>query len=161
MSGTYLRIYLNDHLAGAVIGVELVKRTARNNRGSEFHGELEKLSADIQEDRKRLAGFMDGLNIPQNPVKPPVGWLAEKVGRLKINGRLSGYSPLSRLIELEGLSLGVEGKASMWRALHHFARGEPRIDPSWLDEMESRASDQRKRIEKLRQRAAAVVAEKD
>ena len=37
------------------------------------------------------------------------GWVAEKAGRLKLNGSLLTYSPLSRLVELEGLSLGVEG----------------------------------------------------
>jgi hypothetical protein len=41
-------------------------------------------------------------------VKIGAGWLAEKLGRLKLNGRLLEYSPLSHLIEradeqLEGL----------------------------------------------------------
>jgi hypothetical protein len=157
MSNRYLRIYLNDHLAGALVGVELAKRVAGNNKGTEFFDELESLRADIQEDRERLMKFMNQLDIPQNPVKPPVGWLAEKVGRLKFNGRFTGYSELSRLVELEALSLGIEGKGAMWRALKRFDLGD-RVDGSWLDSMLNRAVDQRERIEALRLRAAEIVA---
>jgi hypothetical protein len=158
MSSRYLRIYLNDHLAGAVLGVELAKRLAGNNKGTEFHDELETLRADIQEDRERLMQLMNQLNIPQNPVKAPASWLAEKVGRLKFNGRLRGYSDLSRLVELEGLSLGVEGKAEMWRVLELFAETDDRIDKSWLDSQSRRAQDQRGRLERLRLRAAEIVS---
>ena len=41
-------------------------------------------------------------------------WTAEKFGRLKPNGQLTGYSPLSRLVELEGLKLGITGKLGLW-----------------------------------------------
>ena len=37
-------------------------------------------------------------------------WTAEELERLKLNGQLAGYSPLSRLVELEGLAVGIEGK---------------------------------------------------
>jgi hypothetical protein len=38
---------------------------------------------------------------------------------LKLNGQLRGYSPLSRLDELELLQIGVAGKRRLWRALEH------------------------------------------
>ena len=41
-----------------------------------------------------------------------MAWSAEKFGRLKLNGQLSGYSPLSRLEELEILALVAEGKSN-------------------------------------------------
>ena len=50
-------------------------------------------------------------------MKPAVAWIAEKAGRLKLNGQIRGYSPLSRLVELEGLEVGVTGKRSLWQAL--------------------------------------------
>jgi hypothetical protein len=158
MSNQYLRIYLNDHLAGAVAGVELAKRVAGNNKGTEFFDELETLRTDIQEDRDRLMKLMNQLDIPQNPVKPPVSWIAEKIGRLKFNGRLTGYSELSRVVELEALALGVEGKSGLWTALKKFAQLRDRIGESWLDSMLNRARDQRDRIEGLRLRAVDIVA---
>jgi hypothetical protein len=158
MSNRYLRIYLNDHLAGAVVGVELAKRIAGNNKGTDFYDELDALRADIQEDRDRLMKLMNQLDIPQNPVKPPAGWIAEKLGRLKLNGRLRGYSDLSRLVELEALSLGVEGKAGMWRTLKTSRSWNDGIDESWVDTMLARAQDQRERVETLRSRAAEIVA---
>jgi hypothetical protein len=41
----------------------------------------------------------------------------EKLGRLKLNGQLTGYSPLSRMVEMEMLLIGITGKTGMWRAL--------------------------------------------
>jgi hypothetical protein len=60
-------------------------------------------------------------------VKVLLGWGAEKAGRLKLNGELLGYSPLSRLEELEALSLGVEGKLALWTALRRTHGDDPRL----------------------------------
>jgi hypothetical protein len=159
MSNRYLKIYLNDHLAGAVAGVELAKRIAGNNKGTEFEAEIESLRNDIEEDRDELMRLMNRLDIPQNPIKQPASWLAEKVGRLKLNGRLTGYSPLSRVVELVGLSLGVEGKAGMWRSLKKLTPALGEVDESWLGSMLTKAMDQRERVEKLRLRAVEILAE--
>ncbi len=60
---------------------------------------------------------MDHLGVTENRVKMPIAWAAEKVGRLKPNGQLTGYSPLSRLIELEGPRARGDGKLALWRSL--------------------------------------------
>jgi hypothetical protein len=49
--------------------------------------------------------------------KPAAAWTVEKLGRLKLNGQLTGYSPLSRMVEIEMLYIGITGKMRMWRAL--------------------------------------------
>jgi len=54
---------------------------------------------------------------PKNPAKLAAAWLAENVGRLKLNGQFLQYSDLSRLLELEGLGLGIHGKMDLWRGL--------------------------------------------
>ena len=117
MDSKLLGIYLNDHLAGSVMGVELARRAAASNEGSELGSFLSDLVADIEADRTTLKSIMDHLGVSENRVKAPIAWAAEKVGRLKPNGQLTGYSPLSRLIELEGLTLGVTGKLALWRTL--------------------------------------------
>jgi hypothetical protein len=54
---------------------------------------------------------------PANPAKRLAAALAERAGRLKLNGSLRDYSDLSRLIELDGLAAGIMGKQRLWRAL--------------------------------------------
>jgi hypothetical protein len=114
----YLAIYLNDHLAGATLGVELARRLRSSNRGDPEMGEpLARICAEIEADRETLVRLMERLNVSRNPIKPTLALLAERLGRLKLNGKLRGYSPLSRVLELEVLATGIGGKLQLWNAL--------------------------------------------
>ena len=117
MSNKLRGIYLNDHAAGAVAGHELAKRAAGSNEGTELGEFLSRLEAEIGEDREVLHKVMDALEVSSDPVKRSLAWGAEKVGRLKPNGQILGYSPLSRLVELEGLRVGIYGKQALWDAM--------------------------------------------
>jgi hypothetical protein len=150
----FLGIYLNDHLAGAIAGSELAKRAARNNEGTPLGAFLDRLTTDIDEDRRALETLMNGLGIKKDLVKDAAAWMAEKVGRLKLNGRLVGYSDLSRLVELEGLSLGVEGKLAMWRNLSRVRKKYAALEDINLEELIQRAEAQRRQLEEARQEAA-------
>lgn len=149
-----LSIYLNDHLAGSVTGVELARRTLSNNRGTRYGEFLEWLVKQIEDDRQSLVRLMERLGIRGDPVKQAGAWSLEKVGRLKLNGRLLGYSPLSRLVEIEALWMGVNGKLSMWRALVTVADQDPRLDAIWLLELDARAEEQLRRLDEHRKLAA-------
>jgi hypothetical protein len=98
---------------------------------------------------------MAALGVGSDRVKLLGAWVVEKVGRLKLNGRLLGYSPLSRLMELEILLLGVTGKLALWRALHQLALQEPRLDRGDLERLMERAAGQLQEMETLRERAVA------
>jgi hypothetical protein len=150
-----LSIYLNDHLAGAVAGIELARRCRSSNQRTPLGMYLTTFVQEAEEDRRALLDIMGAVGARPDPLKQAAGWLAEKVGRLKLNGSLFGYSDLSRLEELEGLCLGVDGKLSGWRALREAA--DPRIDPGLLQRLEQRAKDQRARLERHRRRAAATA----
>ena len=76
------------------------------------------------------------------------------MGRLKLNGQLTGSSPLSRLIEIEGLLAGINGKLSLWCALLEIAAGEPRLDADRLNGLLERGRAQLATVEELRDRAA-------
>jgi hypothetical protein len=156
-AGKLLGIYLNDHLAGATVGVELAKRTAGANHGTEFGDPLGQLASEIAQDRSALRRIMDRLDVRADPVKTTLAWGAEKAGRLKLNGQLRGYSPLSRLVEIDGLITGAAGKLSLWRALQVTAPSEPRLDGADLASLEQRAEDQLRRLHDLRDRAAATA----
>ena len=152
-SGDPLAIYLNDHLAGSTGGLELARRSASSNAGNDYGSVLRGIAREIEEDRATLEALMDRLGVGRDRVKTTAAWLAEKAGRLKPNGRLLGYSPLSRLEEIEVILLGVSGKLAMWRALDHAIH--ERLGDVELPELEARAESQRKRLEELRLRAAA------
>jgi hypothetical protein len=152
-----LSIYLNDHLAGSTAGIELVKRARGENEGSELGSFLEKLAKEIEADRTRLGGFMDDLGIRKDPLKVAAGWGLEKAGRLKLNGQLKGYSPLSRLVELEGLALGVTGKLALWKALRLVAETQTVLDADELDRLVERAEQQQRELEEHRLVAARTA----
>ncbi|MDQ3661181.1 MAG: hypothetical protein M3454_09025 [Actinomycetota bacterium] len=130
-----LSIYLNDHLAGAIAGSELARRAASSNEGSELGPFLAELAEKIDRDRESLEQLMKLLEIRRNLAKDAAAWLSEKVGRLKLNGQVIGYSPLSKLVELEGLSLGVNGKLSLWKTLKELSREDERIAAAEFDRL--------------------------
>ena len=149
-----LAIYLNDHLAGSTVARELARRAAASNRGSDYGQFLDQLAREIDEDRDALLASMRALRVPVNQLKVLGGWGAEKVARLKLNGRLVGYSPLSRLIEVEALALGVRGKLALWRALELIAPEQPELQRFDLAYLIARAEQQLDELESNRLRAA-------
>jgi hypothetical protein len=148
-----LGIYLNDHLAGATVGVELARRARASNRDDpELGGPLTEVCAEIEADRETLRRTMERLGIRRSCLKPAAGWVGEKLGRLKLNGRLRGYSPLSRVVELEGLAIGIAGKARMWRSLETALGGD--LAGTDFGALAERADRQRARVEELHRIAA-------
>jgi hypothetical protein len=112
-----LAIYLNDHLAASTGGLELGRRTLGSNRGNDFGEYLEKLVPRLEHQRATLLEVMGTLDVGVDRVKVAGAWAGEKLGRLKPNGRLRSYSPLSRVVELEILALGSQGRLGLWRTL--------------------------------------------
>lgn len=144
MTKNLLAIYLNDHLAGATAGTELARRARSSNKGTPLGEFLERLATDIVEDRETLIEVMKRLGIRRDPFKVAAGWSGEKVGRLKLNGQIKGYSPLSRVIELEGLHLGITGKLELWRNLERTSGS--RLHGIDLEALVKRAEAQRRAL---------------
>jgi hypothetical protein len=149
----FLAIYLNDHLAGATLGVELARRLRSSNRGDPEMGEpLAQICAEVEADRDTLVQLMTHLDVSRDQVKPLLAKAAERLGRLKLNGRLLGYSPLSRVLELEVLSGLVGGKLGLWNALEQ-SFGEP-LEGFDFHALAARADSQGRRLEDLHLAAA-------
>ena len=145
----YLATYLNDHLGGSTFGVELVRRAAGENQGSELGAFLSQLAREIESDRAALRAIMAELGVKADRAKVTLGWAAEKLGRLKPNAQLRGYSPLSPLVELEGLLVGIQGKLSMWRSLAEVAEALG-LEPARLQGLAARALSQQADVERHR-----------
>jgi hypothetical protein len=148
-----LAIYLNDHLAGATLGVELARRLRSSNQGDpEFGQPLARLCSEIEADCETLVSLMEHLEVSRDPVKPMLAKVAERLGRLKLNGRIRGYSPLSRVLELEFLSGLVGGKMQLWNALEQsFSES---LDGFDFHDLAARADRQGQRLEDLHLAAA-------
>lgn len=149
MASRRLSIYLNDHFAASVAAEELAARSARSNHDTPLGAELERLAREIGEDRQALEEVMRDLGVSPDQMKAAGAWMAEKLGRLKLNGSWVSYSPLSRLEELEILTLGVEGKLLLWEALVQHRALAKRAEPD-LDQLIRRARSQRRRLNRHR-----------
>ena len=93
---------------------------------------------------------MRRLGIRPSRVKAWSALGAERLGRLKLNGRLAGYSSLSRFEELEFLVMGIEGKKQMWTTLRDLAGLRTRLPDVDFDELIDRAGRQRAELEPFR-----------
>ena len=149
-----LRIYLNDHAAGSLTGYELAKRCLSNNEGTRLGDFLRTFIAELEDERADLKRLIESLGFHEDKLKEGAGWVAEKAGRLKLNGQIRGYSPLSRVLELEGLVLGVTGKRSLWRSIREYSATDPRVGVIDLDRLEQQAENQLEELEKHRLEAA-------
>jgi hypothetical protein len=145
-----LRIYLNDHLAGSAGGAALARRLAGSHAKTAAGPELTKLAREVVEDRESLLDIMRGLGVSRKRFKEPLAVVAERLGRFKPNGSLLSRSPLSSVIELEAMALGVTGKLAGWRTLQELSGSEPRLDAAQLDRLVSRAEAQLASLERLR-----------
>lgn len=150
-----LPIYLNDHLAAATGMRELARRSASSNRGGDYFAVLAQIAVEVEEDRESLLRVMAALGVRPDRAKVIGGWAAEKLGRLKLNGRLLGYSPLSRVVEIEALLLGVRGKLALWTVLASLREREPRLAELGIDDLIARAERQAGELEEQRLSAAA------
>jgi hypothetical protein len=89
---------------------------------------------------------MEALGVGVDRTKVVAARVVERVGRLKPNAQLRGYSPLSPLVELEVLRLGIHGKLALWRALGEVA-GTPPLEADRLSDLAARAERQAAEVE--------------
>lgn len=153
----HLRTYLQDHAAGSQMGVGLVERAAKNNESTELGAFLDQLAKDIVADQDSLHEIMDALEASRSHLKEVLANVGEKAGRLKPNNQLTGYSALSRVVEIEGLLLGVTGKQALWEALESVAGTHPELDPETIRTLRERAEAQIEGLRVHRLRAVAVA----
>ena len=100
---------------------------------------LATFAADVAKDLDALLALMKTLGVEPNRLKAGVASVAEKVGALKLNGRVFERSPLSTIVELEAMQMAVRGKRSLWETLQA-AMTSP--TPVELDELIGRADAQ-------------------
>ncbi len=149
-----LETYLSDHLGGATAGVELANKISSEYAKTTFGPFLAELARDIAQDKATLEELMKRLGIQGSPIKEATSWIAEKVSRLKLSETMTGDKDLKRLLEFEMLSLGIEGKASMWRSLIEVSPSHVELAATDLAGLVKRAESQRANLENHRLQVA-------
>jgi hypothetical protein len=153
MTPANLRIYMNDQLAMGVLWRELARRTARENRDGPAGPALAAVAQGIAEDVETFEHLMARLGLRRNAVKVRAAIVLERLGRVKLNGSLTSYSPLSRFSELDALVIGIVGKKQLWATLRDLAECGSRLPDVDFEALIARAESQRAALEPHRRQA--------
>jgi hypothetical protein len=152
-----LAIYLNDHLAGSIAGIELIddlrKRHTDNPPLAKF---LEALRVDIVADQAALQKLVQRLG-KESTVRKVGGWLAERIGQMKFKAARRKNASLGLMEGLEALVLGITGKQLLWRAINASLGSSPLLRDVDLSQLEERAIEQLERVESYRLDAARDI----
>jgi hypothetical protein len=157
MAHEHLATYLNDHLAGSVLALELLEHLEGVHSEDPLRDFFSKLRADIAADRHELEVLMKALNIDQSRTRKASAWLAEKFTELKLRFDDPKAGALLLFESLEALSLGIEGKRSLWTVLAATAETVPSLRIANYDRLQQRAQEQRDRVEELRIKTALTA----
>ncbi len=149
-----LGAYLSDHLAGSVAAIDLIEKLRHNNQGTPLATFMAELKPGIEHDQDVLKRLIEQVGEPKNPVKQAGGWVLEKLTRVRFDERVTRSADLSRLLELEMLAVGIEGKLCLWRALRSLAGSRPELADLDLERLISDAERQRRGVEGHRVEAA-------
>jgi hypothetical protein len=148
MNDKALRIYLQDHLAGSVMGIRLARNCETENRPSAVSGFVSKLLPEIEDDQHTLEEVIDRVGGKPSRTVRAAAWMVERMTLLKFNQALRGHPDLKRFEQLEGLLVGVRGKQALWHTLH--AIQDERLADVDFESLAERASNQIERIERHR-----------
>jgi hypothetical protein len=150
-----LTTYLQDHLAGALHAIELLKAMRDNSAGEPLGAFATGLLAEVEADREVLARLTERMGGTPGGMKEWGAWLSEKVSRLKLkHGSADG---LGTFEALEFLGIGIHGKRSLWLALAVVASFDSRLQGIDFDELTIRAENQHQRVEERRLACAHSV----
>ena len=129
-----LELYLSDHLTGATAGVNRIERMAEDYIDTPVYAELSTVADEIRSDRELLRTIIEDLGLARKPYRQAVAWVGERVGRLKLNGRVLERSPMTMLLEAEIMRSAVNGKIGGWETLREHAAGL-QLDPQVFDDL--------------------------
>ena len=154
MANDALATYLNDHLAGAVIALELLDHLVTDRSGMSEAPILTGLRTEILSDRDDLESLMASLGIGVSKPRQATAWITEKLGELKLRVDDPHDGALRRLEALETISLGIEGKRALAHSLAAIRDDSPALARFDAAELARRAGEQRDVVERLRLQTA-------
>ena len=148
---------MQDHHAGSAAGLDAFRRVAEGHGDREVRSKVGRLSYDVAEDQRSLETIMSAFDVKPSQLKVIPARAAEKLGRLKLNERVTQRSPLSDVEELEALTAAVYAKSLGWRMLLEV--NDDRLDKSKLEELLNRAREQENELNELRLKQAPKLTQ--
>ncbi len=115
--GRLLAIYLRDHHALLVALRELARRMSAATRAEEHRAFAAEIVRSTEDDLACLEVLLSRVDSAPSRTRQGAVWTAERLGRLKLNGRVVRRSPLSAVTELEGCRLLLESNRALWTGL--------------------------------------------
>jgi hypothetical protein len=156
----HLATYLNDHLAGAVAGIEIAKHLEDHARSEDFKTAVAGVRCGIEKDEAELRDLAGRLGLEQSSIRKAAAWIAEKGTEVKLAIDDPSDGDFRIYEALEALSLGIEGKRCLWLALESAGVSDSRLTDTDLRRLQRRSEEQRITIEELRLDAARAAFEK-
>jgi hypothetical protein len=155
MKNDALTTYLQDHLAGALHAIELLKSMREHFSGEPLGTFADELLSEVEADRDVLARLTESVGGTVGGMKEWGAWLTEKVSRLKLkHGSADG---LGTFEALEFLVIGIHGKRALWRAMEAVAPNQPHLRNIDFAGLIARAESQHQKVEEQRLDCAQSV----
>ena len=152
MAYSGLDTYLNDHMAGATAGTNLAQMASEEHQTDEHGPFFSEIYAEISADKDTLQQLIEALGVEESATKSALAEVGSKVMAPKFTA--GEDDALNAFVTLETLSIGVEGKVCMWKALKTVEADYPAFENFDIDALLARATSQREKIETQRQKMA-------
>lgn len=150
-----LAIYINDHLGGAQIAVQVLEAMRDQHDDPAFREFAAELLPEVREDDRTVRSILEKIGSTPSAIKQAGGWLLEKLGRLKLGH--SGSTNFEMFESLELLAVGIQGKLCLWKALQVAARNDSRLREYDFEALITRAQQHYDAVESQRLHLAETV----
>jgi hypothetical protein len=144
--------YLNDHLGGAQIAVQVLEAMRDQHDDPKFREFANTLLPEIEADDRILRSIAEKIGSGPSVAKQAGGWLLEKFARLKLGH--TGSTNFEMFESLELLVLGIYGKLCLWKALQAAASQDFRLREYDYEDLLKRARQQHDLVESERLKLA-------
>jgi hypothetical protein len=155
MAYSGLDTYLNDHMAGATAGCNLAQMASEEHQTDEHGPFFSEIYAEISADKDTLQQLMDALGVEASSSKTALAEVGSKLMGPKFTG--GDDDALNAFVTVETLSIGVEGKVCMWKALKTVEADYAAFEQFSIDDLLARATSQREKLEAQRQKIAPAA----
>jgi hypothetical protein len=147
--------YVNDHLGGARIALQLLEAMRDQHDDQRFRDFAAVLLPEIQAGDRTLRFIAEKIGSGFSAVKEVGGWLLEKATRLKLGH--TGSADFAMFESLELMVLGIHGKLCLWKALQVASGPDSRLREFDFEELIGRAQQQYDKVESERLKLAQTV----
>ncbi|GAA1993663.1 hypothetical protein GCM10009718_34250 [Isoptericola halotolerans] len=114
-------LYLSEHLTGATAGLGRLERMTDAYQDTPFHADLSEITEQVRDERRLYRTLLATLGIRRRRYRQLIAGVGERVGRLKLNGRVVERSPLTMMLEVELIRSALLGKMGGWQTLQEYA----------------------------------------